>query len=138
MRLTSIEPLHRWVMEALFDRKKGELTPLARSLVGLILAIMGLSIFVVYLIAFLGGEQSVRLSNRPYDSRTISIPVASLFGLFLGTSGVATLWRGLTLTYQRVTNRWWIIWSARLMIVPLVLLLLGLSVFVLADLIGLF
>ena len=129
-------------LEALFDRKNGELAPLAWSILGLVLAVVGLSIFALDLAALLGGQQTVRVSQRPYGSSsiassTISTEVRVLFGLFLGTAGVATVWRGLTLAYPRLAERWWVRWTARLVIIPLVFLTLVFTSFILANLTGL-
>ena len=78
----------------------------------------------------------MKVTSRRSVSYFPIVPHA-FFALFLGTCGVATLWRGLTLTFPSLAERPWFLWATRLVLLPLVFLLLALIAFVLARWAGL-
>ena len=121
------------VSELFVDQKAGEMKPLFWTLVGVALALPGLTIFTLDFIAAIEGHSTVMVSRRSGSTTTMPVEVRMLFDLILATSGMATVWRGLTLTYPTLGNRRWFRWSARLVLGPLVLIMLALAALVIVG-----
>jgi hypothetical protein len=120
--------LRERIQSAFYDREKRELRPLVWGLVGLILAVVGLSIFAMDVAMAFEGHSTVVVNRR--RGTTMAVQVRALLMLFFGTSGVITIHNAIRLGCPAVYESRAYRWLSRPILITLVLATFALGAFV--------